>query len=91
MLPAQTPTPPLEQLEFVLHATYLGLLIPLALLGMHRAYMVYLWMRKKDQHPEAAPFTEDELPTVTIQLPLFNERYVAARLIEAVGKIYYPR
>ena len=30
-------------------------------------------------------------PTVTIQLPIYNERYVAKRLIEAVCQIDYPR
>jgi cellulose synthase/poly-beta-1,6-N-acetylglucosamine synthase-like glycosyltransferase len=30
------------------------------------------------------------LPAVTVQLPLFNEKYVAARLVDAVCKIDYP-
>lgn len=29
-------------------------------------------------------------PVVTVQLPLYNERTVAARLIQAVGKLNYP-
>src|SRR5262249_43232254 len=32
-----------------------------------------------------------ELPRVTVQLPLFNEMYVAPRLLDAVAKIDYPR
>lgn len=32
-----------------------------------------------------------DLPTVTIQLPIYNEKYVARRLIEAVCLIDYPR
>ena len=32
----------------------------------------------------------DSLPLITIQLPLFNEKYVAARLIDAVCKLDYP-
>lgn len=32
-----------------------------------------------------------ELPTVTIQLPLYNEKYVARRLIDAVCRIQYPK
>jgi cellulose synthase/poly-beta-1,6-N-acetylglucosamine synthase-like glycosyltransferase len=31
------------------------------------------------------------LPTVTIQLPLYNEKYVVVRLIDAVCKIDYPK
>ncbi|HEX9814512.1 MAG TPA: cellulose synthase family protein, partial [Myxococcota bacterium] len=33
----------------------------------------------------------DRLPTVTIQLPIYNEMYVADRLIDAVCEIEYPR
>ena len=32
-----------------------------------------------------------DLPQVTIQLPLYNEKYVARRLIDAVCRIDYPR
>ncbi|MHC4472131.1 MAG: glycosyltransferase, partial [Planctomycetota bacterium] len=35
--------------------------------------------------------TEEDLPTVTIQLPLYNERFVAGRLLHAVAQIDYPR
>ncbi|WP_337862873.1 glycosyltransferase [Nitrososphaera sp.] len=31
------------------------------------------------------------LPTVTVQIPLYNEKYVARRVIDAVCKIDYPR
>ena len=31
------------------------------------------------------------LPSVTVQLPLYNEQYVAARLIDAVAQFDYPR
>ena len=33
----------------------------------------------------------EQLPPVTIQLPLYNERYVVERLIEEVVKIEYPK
>ena len=33
----------------------------------------------------------DELPIVTIQLPIFNERYVSRRLVDAVCALDYPR
>ena len=32
-----------------------------------------------------------QLPPVTIQLPIFNERYVVERLIDEVARIEYPR
>ena len=33
----------------------------------------------------------EQLPPVTIQLPLYNERYVVERLIDEVTRIEYPR
>src|SRR5262249_35908652 len=34
---------------------------------------------------------DDQLPKVTVQLPLYNEKYVARRLIDAVCALDYPR
>src|SRR4029077_20430895 len=58
--------------------------------GWHRYYLVYLYMRNRDKEPTAQP-PLDPLPVVTIQLPLYNEMYVADRLIDAVASIDYPR
>ena len=44
------------------------------------------YVYKKDKAPDSAP-----LPAVTIQLPLYNEKYVAARLIHAVCQMDYPK
>jgi cellulose synthase/poly-beta-1,6-N-acetylglucosamine synthase-like glycosyltransferase len=33
----------------------------------------------------------DELPAVTIQLPIFNEMYVVERLLDAVARMDYPK
>src|SRR3954470_8977642 len=71
-------------------AAYFFVLIVLAVYGWHRYYLVYLYMRNRDKEPKAqAPL--DPLPVVTIQLPLYNEMYVAERLIDAVCRIDYPR
>ena len=36
-------------------------------------------------------FSPADWPTVTVQLPIFNERYVVERLIESVCQLDYPR
>jgi cellulose synthase/poly-beta-1,6-N-acetylglucosamine synthase-like glycosyltransferase len=47
-------------------------------------------MRHKDSQPvEPAPL--DPLPVVTVQLPIYNEMYVADRLIDSVCRLDYPR
>jgi cellulose synthase/poly-beta-1,6-N-acetylglucosamine synthase-like glycosyltransferase len=78
---------PLETLTL---ATYFFVLVILAVYGWHRYYLVYLYMKNKDkQRKPAGQF--DQLPRVTVQLPIFNEMYVADRLIQAVCDIDYPR
>src|SRR6267143_4521102 len=71
-------------------ATYFFVLIVLAIYGWHRYYLVYLYMRNKGKEPKAGP-PLDPPPVVTIQLPLYNEMYVADRLIASVCAIEYPR
>jgi cellulose synthase/poly-beta-1,6-N-acetylglucosamine synthase-like glycosyltransferase len=71
-------------------ASYFFVLIILAVYGWHRYYLVYLYLRNRDKEPKPGP-PLDPLPVVTVQLPLYNEMYVADRLIEAVCRIDYPR
>jgi cellulose synthase/poly-beta-1,6-N-acetylglucosamine synthase-like glycosyltransferase len=71
-------------------ASYFFVLIILAVYGWHRYYLVYLYIKNRDKEPKAGP-PLSPLPVVTIQLPLYNEMYVADRLIAAVCAIDYPR
>src|SRR5262249_5672344 len=58
--------------------------------GWHRYYLVYLYLRNRGKEPlPGSPLSPQ--PVVTIQLPLYNEMYVADRLIAAVCAIQYPR
>src|SRR5215216_3444283 len=75
--------------ETLILATYFFVLVILAVYGWHRYYLVYLYMKNKDRHP--VPAGLDALPVVTIQLPIYNEMYVADRLIDAVCQFRYPR
>src|SRR5688572_3397393 len=75
--------------ETLVLATYFFVLVILAVYGWHRYYLVYLYMKNKDRRPE--PVGLDQLPKVTVQLPIYNEMYVADRLIDAVCQLDYPR
>jgi cellulose synthase/poly-beta-1,6-N-acetylglucosamine synthase-like glycosyltransferase len=56
----------------------------------HRYFLVYLFYRWRNRRPvPKARF--QELPPVTVQLPMFNERYVAERIISQACAIDYPR
>ena len=69
---------------------YLGILTILAIYGIHRYHLVYLFLKNK--HKVAVPKAKmAQLPKVTVQLPIYNELYVVDRLVEAACKIRYPR
>jgi len=76
--------------ETLILATYFFVLVILAVYGWHRYYLVYLYMKNKGRIPVPAGKLE-AWPPVTIQLPIYNEMYVADRLIDAVCQIEYPR
>jgi cellulose synthase/poly-beta-1,6-N-acetylglucosamine synthase-like glycosyltransferase len=76
--------------EGVFLATYFLVLLVLSIYGSHRYVMAYLYYKYKGNKP-APKARWEELPRVTIQLPIFNEMYVIERLIDAVAKIEYPR
>ncbi len=63
----------------------------LALYGYNS--LVLAWFRVKRHKPTVIKRfnTNDDRPYVTVQLPIYNERYVVERLIEAVGDLKYPR
>jgi cellulose synthase/poly-beta-1,6-N-acetylglucosamine synthase-like glycosyltransferase len=69
---------------------YFTILIILSVFGIHRYYLTYLF--RKNRHKARKPEKQfDALPRVTVQLPIYNERYVVDRLLEAVTRMEYPR
>jgi cellulose synthase/poly-beta-1,6-N-acetylglucosamine synthase-like glycosyltransferase len=79
--------------ETLILVLYFFVLSILAIYGWHRYYLVYLYMKNRDKAPGRSlpPPPLTELPRVTIQLPIYNEMYVADRLIDAVCEMDYPR
>jgi cellulose synthase/poly-beta-1,6-N-acetylglucosamine synthase-like glycosyltransferase len=81
-----------DWLDIYLMWVYFGILGLLSVYGMYRYRLVYVFLRYRQHRPEAkARFAPNRLPRLTVQLPLFNEMYVAERLIDAVTQLDYPR
>ena len=74
----------------VFMTVYFAILAVLGFYGSHRFMMSHLYRKNRNNRPKPAGHFE-QLPKVTIQLPMFNEQYVAERLIDAVCEIRYPR
>ena len=69
---------------------YFLVLVVLAMYGMHRYTLLYNYFVYRKNIPAAPPPVTD-WAKVTIQLPIFNERYVIERLVDAVSQFDYPR
>lgn len=74
---------------FVVKAVYAISAVLLAIYGLQAIILSIIYLRHRGERP--APPAITDWPTVTIQLPLYNEMYVAERLLSAVAGIQYPR
>jgi cellulose synthase/poly-beta-1,6-N-acetylglucosamine synthase-like glycosyltransferase len=72
-------------------APYFAVMILLSFYGVHRYTLCYQYYKFKKNYDPNPPRHFDELPRVTVQLPIFNEQFVIDRLIEAVCAMEYPR
>jgi cellulose synthase/poly-beta-1,6-N-acetylglucosamine synthase-like glycosyltransferase len=62
----------------------------LAVYGLHRIWMIRWWCRHPVELPIPADWWKENMPRVTIQIPLYNEPLVAGRIIDAVAAIDWP-
>jgi len=86
----------LAPLSYFAGTVYAVAVILLALYGLHSLWLLVLFLRhrKTAQAIEAAELATQlpaELPHVLIQLPVFNERDVVERLIDAVSRLDWPK
>ncbi len=82
----------LEFFDWAIMVPYFAVLAVLSVYGLHRYETIRGYMKHRKRLREAEPpmrFTE--LPRVTVQLPIFNERFVVERLLEETSKMDYPR
>ena len=80
-----------DSFDIALLVPYFVVLILLASYGLHRYILVYLYYKNRKNHTGEPAAQFEDLPRVTVQLPMFNEQFVAERLIESVCKLKYPR
>ena len=75
-------------------ALYYSVLVVLSFFGLHRLMLVMIYLRtggrRRALSPPELPADPQAWPVVTVQLPLYNEMYVAERLIDAVCRLDYP-
>jgi cellulose synthase/poly-beta-1,6-N-acetylglucosamine synthase-like glycosyltransferase len=91
----KTPFAGIHQLawfDWAMLIPYFTVLVILSVYGIHRYDIIRTYFKyRKNATAEPSARHFDKLPRVTIQLPLFNERYVVERLVEEIVKIDYPK
>ncbi len=73
-----------------IYGTFILFIFSYSLVQLHLVFL--FWKSKKTGFARRLPDVKaDSLPKVTVQLPIYNERYVVERLIDAVARFDYPR
>ena len=81
----------LDTFDWVILILYFTILTVLAIYGAYRVKQVIdFWRYRKFVPQPKGKFSEEDLPFITVQLPLFNEMYVTQRLVKAITEIDYP-
>jgi cellulose synthase/poly-beta-1,6-N-acetylglucosamine synthase-like glycosyltransferase len=88
-------------MHFAVCSAYFAVLLVLAMYGLHRSHLVITVLRHRKALralkegvpaiPSEGIEAREDLPKVTIQLPLYNEATVAERLLDHVTSIEWPR
>ncbi len=70
---------------------YLVVLVWLAMYGVSNFVNAILFLRaRKTLKPRHVPAQPSQWPSITLQLPIFNEKYTVERLLKAVTQLEYP-
>ena len=80
----------LQPFDWAMLLPYFFVLSVLSVYGCHRYAMIRGYRRHRHEFPKEAPVRFEKLPRVTVQLPIYNERYVVDRLLDAASKMDYP-
>ena len=82
----------LDTLFIPVTVIYFLVVTTLFIYGLNFLYLSYhAWKKRDALASKPLPLNMEALPFVTVQLPIYNELYVAERLIEAAAALDYPR
>jgi len=81
----------LETIIIIVYSTALIMIFMYALAQLNLLFNYLSAQKKQDQAPKFDLSNPDEIPFVTIQLPVYNELYVMERLLENISKMEYPK
>lgn len=76
----------------ILLVIYVICILLISLYCCIQLYLLFYYLKNHKNPPEnPSSISHEKLPKISIQLPIFNEQYVAERLINTIVKLNYPR
>ncbi len=81
----------LSWFDWAILIPYFTILAVLSVYGVHRYEVIRTYFKHRKKATGEPPMRFAQLPPVTIQLPVYNERYVIERLIDEITRMEYPR
>ena len=81
----------LNWFDWAILIPYFTILVVLSIYGVHRYDIIRTYFKYRKNATGEPPRRFEQLPPVTIQLPIYNERYVIERLIDEITRVEYPR
>jgi cellulose synthase/poly-beta-1,6-N-acetylglucosamine synthase-like glycosyltransferase len=81
----------LEYLTIAIYSTSLVLIFFYSLTQLNLLFNYLAAQKKQDNSPQFDLSKPEEVPFITIQLPVYNEMYVIERLLENIVKLKYPK
>ncbi len=82
------------QVSYIILFIYAVSILLIFLYGLAQFNLLINYLKNKKQIDQSAQFdfsNGDIFPTITIQLPIFNEKYVVERLLTTIAALEYPR
>ena len=82
------------QLSYIILSIYCMAILLIFLYGFSQLNLLINYLRNQKKTETAVQFDfsiPSQIPLVTIQLPIFNEKYVVERLLHTIAQLDYPK
>ncbi len=76
---------------YILFGIYILALTMVLIYCLMQFHLLYFYRKNNSKKDVLPPLKDDNLPFITVQLPIFNELYVVERLIDNITKLNYPK
>ncbi|MEO0896351.1 MAG: cellulose synthase family protein [Bacteroidota bacterium] len=81
----------MQVFEYLVLSLYVLALVPIVVYSFGQLHLVITYLMNRKKYKAEPPLEGDDVPFVTIQLPIYNELYVVERLLDSMAAMDYPK